>query len=205
MYGGGKVIDEALAALRRWRDNRDREEARDLKKRERWLWRNIEAAYAARDEYERAHAIMEQEAHDRALTAAGITVGEWMPGWKQYRKNGKLIDAWSLTGVLAPYYEAPEHNPPFGPDVEILHEHSITVGMIAGLTREQAEEAWTNEEARKEAIRLRCETPGPGLRTVDAGIDPRRPMMVSQREYNRLVGIPGRDEIAALGPAQLED
>jgi hypothetical protein len=173
----------------------------ELKRRERWLWRNIETAYAARDEYERAYAVLEREAHDRAVVAAGITVAEWQPGWKQYRKDGKLVDAWSLNGVLAAYYEQPEYNPPFSPDAEILREHSITVSMIAGLTRKQAEEAWTNEEARTEVIRLRCETPGPGLRTVDVGTDPRRPMMVSEREYNKLTGIPGRDEIVALGPA----
>ena len=47
------MIDEALAALRRWRDNRDREEARDLKRKESRLSWAVERIYAKRDTYER--------------------------------------------------------------------------------------------------------------------------------------------------------
>ena len=61
--------------------------------------------------------------------------------------------------------------------------------------------AKTKEEAENERIRLWALYRGPGIRTVDASCDPRRPMMVSEREYNQIAGIPGRDEIVALGPA----
>lgn len=173
--------------------------------RERWLRRKIDEGYSQRDKYIRDYAVAEQAAYDRALTAAGITVHEWMPGLPQYRRGDKLVDVWSLSGILAPYYEAPDYNPPLGPDSEILREHSITVRILAGATRKQAEGIEATEEARLETIRLRCDAPRSGIRTVDASCDPRQPKMVSERTYNQLAGIPGRDEIVAFGPAQTQE
>lgn len=192
------MIDQLLdRLLPGWRED----EARDLKRKERQLWSKITAAWDRIDKYGQLYATMEKHARARALEVAGITVAEWMPGWPKYHKDGRLVDAWSLPGIIGPYYEAPEYNPPSGPSPAILREHSITVSMIRGYTREQAEEIETKEEAENEKLRLWAIRLGPGIRTVDASCDPRHPMMVSEKVYNQLAGIPGREEIVVLGPA----
>ena len=190
------MIDELLARLREWRDNRDRAEAHDLKRREQRLWREISAAWDKRDEYERAHEVLERQAYARACEAAGVVVLKSLD-WPRYQTaDGKVH-----LGRPEVRVESVPWNVPPAPDAETLREHSIAVMMIAGKTREEAETIQTNEEAENERIRLWAARPGPGLRTVDASCDPRRPVYISEREYNELAGIPGRGEIVALGPA----
>jgi hypothetical protein len=195
------VIDELLARLRDWRDNRDRAEAKDLARRERRLAWAVERFHAKRDTYEREWQTAAAVARRDHLTACGVTVEEWMPGWPRYRKDGKLL--WDCDLRALGYGTPPDYAPPQLTESVALdiQELALTRLQLQGCSRERAEELQAKGEAQLEEIRLRCEKRGPGLRTVDASCDPRRPLMIPEREYNKLAGIPGRDEIVALGPA----
>ena len=196
------MIDEALAALRRWRENRDREEARDLNRKEARLRWAVERMYAKREDYEREYQAACNLAWRNHLEANGVTTDEWMPGWTRYHKGGKTLWEYELIELRGscPW---PAHNPPqrTEPEAMDMRELDVTRLQLQGLTREQAEEAKTKEEAENERIRLWALRPGPGIRTVNASCDPRRPRMIPEAEYNQLAGIPERDEIVALGPA----
>ena len=190
------MIDELLARLRQWRAARDIDEALDLKRKYARLWRESERALRAREDYAKEHQRMQAAAYMRALGEAGITPvrGLGVPAYT-------TADGKAHIGRPAVSFDAVPYDAPPGPAPELVRELSVTEMQTRGLSREDAERIETEWEAKQETIRVRCEKRGPGLRTVDAGIDPRRPVMVSEREYNQIAGIPGRDEIVALGPA----
>ena len=197
------MIDDILARLHDWRDNRDRAEAKDLKLKLERLDKVVQEIWARRPAYDMEWRQRANEAWYSHLAACGVEVRRGTAC--RYWKDGKPLWDCDLRalGSCAPL----GYSPPQLTEADALdiREWEMTQIQMQGKTREQAEEILTQEEVRLEMIRLRCEKLGPGIRTVDMGSDPRHPVMVSERTYNDIAGIPGRDEIVALGRLGKED
>jgi hypothetical protein len=137
------MIDEALAALRAWRDNRDRAEARDLKLRLSRQRREYDAAVRRQEEYKEEHKQQERAAYSAALAEAGIIL-ERSFGWPKY----KTADDKTHLGRPQVWVEVIPYDPPAGPSPELRHAIEVTELQIDGRSREEAEAIVTKEDAR---------------------------------------------------------
>jgi hypothetical protein len=212
------MIDELLARLRDWRDNRDRAEAKDLARRERRLAWAVERFHAKRDTYEREWQTAAAVARRDHLTACGVTFEEWMPGMPRYRKDGKLLwdcDLRALGYGTPPDYAPPQLTESVAMDIQEL---ALTRLQIQGCSRERAEELQAKREALDKDMAEWAKQPSAlvGYQYRPDWRDPEPPKHAIADRAGRLIPCgtdypthngrkeyrePSADEIVALGPA----
>jgi hypothetical protein len=147
------ILDGLLGSLRDWLAYRDMEEARDLRKREVRLMREVEAGFKRRDDYDREYQKTCAAAWANHLTANGVEIVDYIHalGNNRYKRDGKFLWEHELYALGAP--EVPEYNPPRATDKDRAASLALDLVRIQmqGYTAEEAVEIKDKYEAEAAA------------------------------------------------------